>query len=75
MNDILLFFKDPNAATPSKGKKGKKEKGGKKEDEEKDGATSPEVKVTSAQEQMAAMRESGKLLDLPVIFFLNTLLE
>ncbi|KAK3792334.1 hypothetical protein RRG08_046643 [Elysia crispata] len=56
---------DPNAATPSKGKKGKKEKGGKKEDEEKDGATSPEVKVTSAQEQMAAMRESGKLLDLP----------
>ncbi|GFR68496.1 eukaryotic translation initiation factor, partial [Elysia marginata] len=56
---------DPNAATPSKGKKGKKEKGGKKEDDEKDGATSPEVQVTSAQEQMAAMRESGKLLDLP----------
>ncbi|GFO35249.1 eukaryotic translation initiation factor 5 [Plakobranchus ocellatus] len=56
---------DPNAVTPSKGKKGKKEKGAKKEDEEKDGATSPEVQVTSAQEQMAAMRESGNMMDLP----------
>ncbi|XP_005093775.1 eukaryotic translation initiation factor 5 [Aplysia californica] len=57
---------DPNAMTPSKGKKGKKEKGAKKEEEnsEKDRA-SPESTPSTAQEQMAAMRESGKCLNLP----------
>jgi len=59
---------DPNAVTPSKGKKGKKEKGGKKDEDgtDKDRA-SPESTPTpsTAQEQMAAMRESGKCMNLP----------
>jgi len=58
---------DPNTVTPSKGKKeGKKGKSGKKDDKgvEKD-RTSPENTPTTAQEQMAAMRESGKCMDLP----------
>ncbi|CAL1536946.1 unnamed protein product [Lymnaea stagnalis] len=54
---------DPNAATPSKGKRGKKEKGCKKDEDEKDG-TSPEATPTTAQEQMAAMRESGNMMNL-----------
>ncbi|XP_059160536.1 eukaryotic translation initiation factor 5-like [Physella acuta] len=53
---------DPNAATPNKGKKGKREKGGK--EDEKDGV-SPDATPTTAQEQMAAMRESGNMMSLP----------
>lgn len=55
---------DPNAqVTPSKGKKDKKEKGKKGE-----GRGSPEAKPNdekSAQQKMAAMRETGKCMDLP----------
>jgi len=57
---------DPNAAsTPSKGKKGKKDKG-KKDDAEKENASSPDGNNKStAQEQMAQMRETGKVMNLP----------
>jgi len=57
---------DPTAVTPSKEKKGKKEKSTKKDKDgtEKDRA-SPETTPTTAQEQMAAMRESGKTIALP----------
>lgn len=57
-----FHLKDPNAATPNKGKKGKREKGGK--EDEKDGV-SPDATPTTAQEQMAAMRESGNMMSLP----------
>ncbi|XP_055879053.1 eukaryotic translation initiation factor 5-like [Biomphalaria glabrata] len=54
---------DPNAAaTPVKGKKGKKERGSKKDEE--DGA-SPDATPSTAQEQIAAIRESGKSMNLP----------
>ncbi|BFZ11699.1 hypothetical protein BsWGS_14738 [Bradybaena similaris] len=54
------------AATPSKGKKGKKEKG-KKEDEEKEkDRGSPESTPTTGQEQMADLRESGRLISVPL---------
>lgn len=52
------------APTPGKGKKSKREKGGKKEDDEKD-RTSPETTPIAGQEQMAAMRESGLMMSLP----------
>merc|ERR1712098_811151 len=57
---------DPNSAsTPSKGKKGKKDKG-KKDDAEKENASSPDGNNKStAQEQMAQMRETGKVMNLP----------
>ena len=61
------ILQDPNAAsTPSKGKKGKKDKG-KKDDAEKENASSPDGNNKSAQEQMAQMRETGKVMDLPKV--------
>uniref|UniRef100_A0A0B7B9X6 Eukaryotic translation initiation factor 5 n=1 Tax=Arion vulgaris TaxID=1028688 RepID=A0A0B7B9X6_9EUPU len=54
------------APTPGKGKKSKREKGGKKDDDEKEkDRASPENTPTTAQEQMAAMRESGHMMNLP----------
>lgn len=60
---------DPNtAATPSKGKKDKKGKGSKKDEESGDkDRSSPDASQGTAQEQIAKIRESGKLLDLPKI--------
>ncbi|BFZ07108.1 hypothetical protein BsWGS_10147 [Bradybaena similaris] len=53
------------AATPSKGKRSKREKGGKKDDDEKEkDRASPEATPATAQEQMAAMRESGNMISL-----------
>lgn len=64
-----LFFKDAaatTAATPtSKGKRSKRDKGGKKDDDEKEkDRASPEATPATAQEQMAAMRESGNMISL-----------
>lgn len=59
---------DPNAVTPSKGKKNKKEKNKKDEDGGEKDRASPESKpkeAVSTQEQMAQMRESGKSMNLP----------
>lgn len=58
---------DPNqVATPSKGKKGKKDKG--KKEDNSEGRGSPEGtpnNATTEQERMAKMRETGKCMDLP----------
>lgn len=61
---------DPNATTPSKGKKHdeKKRKSKKDDEEEKKDRSSPEAHnnhTSTAQEQMAAMRESGTAMDIP----------